>query len=120
MELIATYFTMLRDSTTPEHRVVRKTSVLSALLVAWLVYQRHFVLGLGTGEAALTTLAMAFVLLIPANIIVGVLNAAFYRDFLRDTEASQRSQTTTIFLAEWLFAGAIPIACFLFGTFFSR
>jgi hypothetical protein len=117
MELLLTYLTMLKDSATPEHRVVRKTAVLSVLSVVWLVYQRHFVLDLVTGETVLATLAMAFVLLIPANMIVGVLNAGFYRDFLRDAAATQSKQTITVFLAEWLFAGAVPIGCLLLGTF---
>lgn len=117
MELIYTYFSMLKDSATPEHRVLRKTAGLSVTLLIGLIYYRHFILELTLDEPLLVTVALGFVLLGPVNIMVGLMNAAFYRDFLRDTEAKRSEQTFTVFFAEWLFAAAVPIACLLVGPF---
>jgi len=119
MELLRTYLSMLADSATPEHRVVRKTAGLSVVSIIGLIYYRHFILELGTGEPLLITGALAFALGVPINIMLGVMNAAFYRDFLRDTDARQSKQTTTVFLAEWLFASAVPIVCLLSIPFLS-
>ncbi len=115
MELLVAYFSMLRDSSLPETRVVRKTAVLALLAVVGLLYFRHGVLGFGTGEPLLVSVALALGVLGPVNVIFGVLNAAFYRGFLRDTGAKRTEQTLAVFFAEWLFAAAMPLACTFLG-----
>ena len=121
MELITAYLDILRNPTVPSHRVVRKTGVLCLLLVAVLVYHRHWTLGFGGGEPAWVTAALAFMVLGVVGIFGGLIAASFYDAFRKDVGAQRSELTVSVFFAEWLFALAAPLlGALAFGIFSSH
>jgi hypothetical protein len=109
MELIALYVTMLKDPTIPGNRVVRKVAVLAVAGIALLVYYRHLHLGFSSGEAALVTLGLCFMLVVVVGIFGGVAVGAFYTSFLERVGAQNTQMSAPVFFAEWLFAIAAPL-----------
>ncbi|MFW2455760.1 hypothetical protein [Methyloversatilis discipulorum] len=99
---------LLRDSSVPEHRVVRKATALSVLLIAILVFYRHFELGFGFGEPLLITLGLAFITFFVLGIFGGVLAGGFYKAFLSAVDAKRSEPSVATFFAEWLFAALAP------------
>lgn len=112
MELLSLYWGMLKDSSVPSNRVVRKTAVLTALLIFMLAYYRHLVLGFGAGEPLLVTLGLSFIFFVVVGILGGVLAGMFYDAFRRDVAAQKEELTVAVFFAEWLFAVAAPVLGF--------
>lgn len=99
---------LLRDSSVPEHRVVRKATALSVLLIAILIYYRHVELGFSFGEPLLVTLGLAFIAFFVLGIIGGVLAGIFYKVFLTAVDARQSEPSVVTFITEWLFAALAP------------
>lgn len=99
---------LLRDSSVPEHRVVRKATALSVLLIAILVFYRHIELGFGFGEPLLVTLGLAFITFFVLGIFGGVLAGSFYKTFLTAVDAKRSEPSVAAFFAEWLFAALAP------------
>lgn len=82
----------------PEHRVVRKATALSVLLIAILIYYRHVELGFSFGEPLLVTLGLAFIAFFVLGIIGGVLAGIFYKVFLTAVDARQSEPSVVTFL----------------------
>jgi hypothetical protein len=99
---------LLRDSSVPEHRVVRKATALSVLLIVMLVFYRHVGLGFGFGEPLLGTLGLAFITFFVFGIFGGVLAGSFYKVFLNAVDARRSEPSIATFFAEWLFAALAP------------
>jgi len=99
---------LLRDSSVSEHRVVRKATALSVLLIAILVFYRHVELGFGFGEPLIVTLGLAFIAFFVLGIFGGVLAGSFYKAFLTAVDARRNEPSVAAFFAEWLFAALAP------------
>lgn len=109
---------LLRDSSVPEHRVVRKATTLSVLLIAILLYYRHVELGFGFGTPLLVTLGLAFLAFFVLGIFGGVLAGSFYKAFLTSVDARRREPSVSTFFAEWLFAALAPAMGVVAFSFF--
>lgn len=109
MGVFGPYLQMLRDGSPPENRVVRKTAVLTVVLVLLLAYYRHVVRSFGFGEPLLVTATLAFSVFCVVGVFGGLLAAHFYRSFRRAVGARSSESSPVVFAAEWLFACAAPL-----------
>jgi hypothetical protein len=108
MEFFRLYFDVLKDSSVPSHRVVRKTGALAAGLICALAYYRHVALGFGLGEPLLVTFGIAFVTFGVVGVFGGFIAGGFYDAFRKDVGAQRQELTFAVFFAEWLFAIVAP------------
>jgi hypothetical protein len=121
MEFFRLYLNMLRDPSIPAHRIMRKTTSLTALALTLLVHYRHFHLGFGSGEAILVTLMLGFQLLFIVGILGGLLAGVFYEAFLKAVGAQQHKESSiVVFFTEWLFAAVAPVLGAIAFGFISR
>lgn len=108
METIRLYIEILTDPSIPAHRIARKTGVLTLIAIGFLIYYRHFLLQLWSGEAILVTFGLSFFTLGTIGIFGGILAGSFYTAFLKDVGAQKEDLTITVFFVEWLFAATAP------------
>ena len=120
MEIFELYLAMLKDSSVPTHRVIRKTAIMSVGVVGLLVYYRHVVLDFRFGEPALVTLGLSFLTLVIIGLFGGLLAGGFYDAFLKDVGAQNTKSTIAVSFVEWLFAATAPLLGGLFFAHFSQ
>lgn len=105
----------LKDTSTPENRILRKVLTLCLLGSIGLLVYRHFVLGFSSVNSMIGSLISVLTLLFVFGLLGGAVMADIYRNFLSHIGANEFRPSFSTFVIEWLVALAAPIAGSILG-----